>query len=170
MARPHDEPDRHLTVVYLDEAPGGAFETRPDGRARITQRNETFVPHALAIRAGTTVDFPNEDETYHNVFSLSKARRFDLGRYEAGKSKPVRFDTPGIVRVFCDIHSHMSAFVLVFNHAFFDSADATGRYDITGVPAGRYTVSAWNDGLVRESRGVTVPEGGGTVELDFVLR
>ena len=83
------------------------------------QRNETFVPHLLAVTVGTTVDFPNNDRTYHNVFSLSKAQRFDLGRYAAGRSKAVRFDRPGVVRVFCDIHSHMNAFILVFTHRFF---------------------------------------------------
>ena len=79
------------------------------------QRNETFLPRLLAVQTGTTVDFPNSDSTYHNVFSLSRARRFDLGRYAAGKTKSVRFDRPGVVRVFCDIHSHMSAFIVVFN-------------------------------------------------------
>src|SRR5688572_32493520 len=73
------------------------------------QRNERFVPHLLAVMVGTFVDFPNSDLTYHNVFSLSRAKRFDLGRYAAGKSKGVRMDRPGVVRVFCDIHSHMNA-------------------------------------------------------------
>ena len=91
------------------------------------QRNETFVPHVLAIVAGTTVDFPNNDQTYHNVFSLSKTKSFDLGRYAVGRSKSVRFDRPGIVRVFCDIHSHMSAFILVFAHRYFSVVDDDGR-------------------------------------------
>ncbi|HEY7445397.1 MAG TPA: carboxypeptidase regulatory-like domain-containing protein [Vicinamibacterales bacterium] len=165
-----DRPDRMDSVIYLENAPAGAFEERPAGRARMTQRNETFLPYVLAIRGGTTVDFPNEDQTYHNVFSLSKVRRFDLGRYAAGKTKQVRFDQPGIVRVFCDIHSHMSAFILVFNHQFFDTTNADGRYNIPTVPPGKYTVNAWNDGEVRDSRTVVVPEHGGTVEVDFALR
>jgi plastocyanin len=165
-----DRPDRMDSVIYLENAPAGAFEERPAGRARMTQRNETFLPYVLAIRGGTTVDFPNEDQTYHNVFSLSKVRRFDLGRYAAGKTKQVRFDQPGIVRVFCDIHSHMSAFILVFNHQFFDTTNADGRYNIHTVPPGKYTVNAWNDGEVRDSRTVVVPEHGGTVEVDFALR
>jgi len=170
MPRPHDQPDRTTSVVYLESAPAAAFEDRPAGRAQMTQRNETFVPHVLAIRAGATVDFPNEDHTYHNVFSLSKTQRFDLGRYAAGQSKPVRFDRPGIVRVFCDIHSHMSAFVLVFSHRFFDTTEPDGRYEIPAVPPGKYTVIAWNDGAVRDSHAVTVPEQGGAIELDFVIR
>ncbi len=165
-----DPGERSPTVVYLDKAPAGAFDERPSERTRMTQRRETFLPHVLAIRAGTTVDFPNEDQTYHNVFSLSKARRFDLGRYAAGKSKPVRFDQPGIVRVFCDIHSHMSAFILVFNHRYFDETDAAGRYEIPAVPPGTYTVVAWHDGAVRATETATVPALGGSAELNLELR
>ena len=87
--------DRPRSVVYLESAPRGAFEQTEPGRAVMDQRNETFVPHVLAITTGTTVDFPNSDRIYHNVFSLSKAARFDLGRYAAGQSKSVRFDRPG---------------------------------------------------------------------------
>src|SRR5437762_1374944 len=122
------------------------------------QRDETFVPHVLAIVAGTTVDFPNNDETYHNVFSLSRARSFDLGRYAAGRSKSIRFDRPGIVRVFCDIHSHMSAFILVFNHPFFAMTDAEGRYRIENIPPGSYNVVAWNEGLASEPRVAVIPD------------
>ena len=132
------------------------------------QRNETFLPNVLAITVGTVVDFPNNDSTYHNVFSLSQPRRFDLGRYAQGRSKSVRFDRPGIVRVFCDIHSHMSAFIIVFNHRYFDTTDAEGRYRIDGIPPGSYSVAAWHDGATRDTRTVTVPESG-TVELDFVV-
>src|SRR4029078_13654909 len=104
---PHDHSDTSRAVVYLETAPNGAFENREPARTRMDQRNETFVPHVLAIEVGTLVDFPNNDITYHNVFSLSKTKRFDLGRYANGHSKAVRFDRPGIVRVFCEIHSHM---------------------------------------------------------------
>jgi plastocyanin len=169
MAAHHAVPDRRRTVVYLDTAPRGAFELREGARAVMDQRNETFVPHVLAVAAGTVVDFTNNDRTYHNVFSFTKGSRFDLGRYGRGRSKSVRFDRPGIVRVFCDIHSHMSAFILVFGHRFFAVTDAMGRYQIDGVPPGTYTLVAWNDGQARESRTVTVPETAG-VEADFVLK
>jgi hypothetical protein len=92
--------------------------------------------------------------------SRSKAKRFDLGRYAAGKSKSVRFDRPGVVRVFCDIHSHMNAFVLVFSHPFFDVTDEDGRFRIVNVPAGSYTVIGWYEGDQRVSRVVTVAPGG----------
>ena len=125
---PRDVPDLLRSVVYLESAPRGAFEMNEGGRVAMDQRNETFVPHVLAIMTGTTVDFPNSDAFYHNVFSLSKIARFDLGRYAAGRSRAVRFDKPGIVRVFCDIHSHMNAFILVFSHRYFTMTDAESRY------------------------------------------
>jgi plastocyanin len=166
-------PDAPRSVVYLESAPAAAFDEVEPQHATMDQRNETFVPHVLAVTVGTTVDFPNSDNTYHNVFSLSKTKRFDLGRYAAGQYKSVRFDRPGIVRVFCEIHSHMSAFILVFNHHYFAVTAPDGRYQISAVPPGRYTLNAWNEGEVRESRQVTVPEEGAgppVVEADFVLR
>lgn len=161
--------ERQMSVVYLETAPRGAFAENEPGLAVMDQRNETFVPHVLAITTGTTVTFPNSDRIYHNVFSLSKTKPFDLGRYAVGRSKSVRFDRPGIVRVFCDIHSHMSAFILVFSHPFFDVTDGSGRYRIEDVPPGTYTLVAWNEGVTSESRQVTVTDGGST-EADFTLR
>ncbi len=136
-----DAPDRYRSVVFLEEAPQGAFEDSDRSPAVLDQRNEAFHPYVLAIMAGATVDFPNSDRIYHNVFSYSKARRFDLGRYPQGRSKSVRFDRPGIVRVFCDIHAHMSAFILVFAHPYFAATDAERRYRIARVPAGTYRLS-----------------------------
>jgi len=164
-----DFTDRLRSVVYLETAPRAAFEQIDPAHAVMDQRNETFVPHLLAITTGTTVDFPNSDRIYHNVFSLSKTKTFDLGRYAAGRSQAVRFDRPGIVRVFCDIHSHMNAFILVFNHRFFDVTDADGRYHIDNIPPGTYNVIAWNEGLASEPRSASVPDGGST-ELDFQPR
>jgi plastocyanin len=162
--------NRRRAVVYFEAAPRGAFEDRESARVSLDQRRETFVPHVLAITAGTTVDFPNHDRTYHNVFSLSKAKRFDLGRYAAGTSKSVRFDRPGIVRVFCDIHSHMNASILVFGHRFFAVTDDQGRYEIDRVPAGTYMLSAWFEGAVREQRSLTVTAETRAIDLDFTVR
>lgn len=167
MARPMTE--RQMSVVYLATAPRGAFEQDESKDAVMDQRNETFVPHVLAITAGTTVQFPNSDRIYHNVFSLSKPRPFDLGRYAVGRSKSVRFDKPGVVRVFCDIHSHMNAFILVFSHPFFSVTDAAGRFRIDNIPPGTYTLVAWNEGVTSESQVVTVADGE-PAEIDFVLR
>jgi len=103
------------------------------------------------------------------VFSLSKVRPFDLSRYAAGRSKQIKFDRPGIVRVFCEIHSHMSAFILVFNHPFFAVTDPDGRYRIDNVPPGTYSVVAWNEGVTSEAKAAMVPDGG-VSELDFTVR
>jgi plastocyanin len=162
--------DRRRAVVYFESAPQPAFEEGGDMHATMKQENETFVPHLLAIRVGTTVDFPNGDPFFHNVFSLSSAKRFDLGRYARGHSKSVRFDEPGIVRVFCDIHSHMNAFILVFSHRFFAVTDDQGRYRIDRVPPGTYSVVAWYEGIQQQTRPVTITGDGKTVETDFTLR
>lgn len=166
------EPDRRRSVVYLETAPRPAFDPGDDRRARMNQRNQRFDPHVLAITAGTVVDFPNSDNTYHNVFSLSKVKPFDLGRYAAGRSGNVKFDKPGIVRVFCDIHSNMSAFILVFAHRFFAVTDDDGRYRLADVPPGTYTVVVWNETVHGESprRMVTVGDAGGEVDADFTIR
>jgi plastocyanin len=164
----HDEPpEPSVSVVYLERAPRGAFSELDERRARMDQRGERFVPHVLAITVGSVVDFPNNDATYHNVFSLSDTRTFDLGRYAAGHSKAVSFDRPGIVRVFCDIHSHMNAFILVFAHRYFAMTDADGRFHIDNVPPGTYNVTMWNEAWPSESRQVTVPETGGDVDVNF---
>ena len=160
--------DRRRAVVYLETAPRGAFDDTAPRRARLDQRNEMFVPHVIAIQVGTTVDFPNNDSTYHNVFSLSRTKPFDLGRYAVGKSKAVTFDRPGIVRVFCDIHSHMNAWILVFAHPFFAVTDADGRFRIEGIPPGTYTVAIWNEAATAESRTVVV-SAGSEADVGFTL-
>jgi plastocyanin len=169
-AHAQDPQDLLRSVVYLESAPSAAFADVEPQRATMDQRNEMFIPHVLAVVVGTTVDFPNSDNTYHNVFSISKTKSFDLGHYAAGRSKAVRFDRPGIVRVFCEIHSHMSAFILVFSHRYFAVTAPDGRYQIGRVPPGHYTLDAWNEGAVRETRQIAVTEEGGVVEADFTLR
>jgi plastocyanin len=165
-SRPAVADERRRGVVYLERAPRSAFGDPEPGRATMDQRDERFVPHLLAVQVGTIVDFPNSDETFHNVFSLSRTRRFDLGRYAAGRSKSVRMDRSGVVRVFCDIHPHMSAFILVFAHPFFDVTDDDGRFVIEGVPPGAYTVVGWYEGEARVTRALSVSAGAWTeVEL-----
>ena len=167
-----DSRDRRRSVVYLESVPRGAFDPAEARRARMDQRNERFEPHVLAVTAGTWVDFPNGDKTYHNVFSLSKTREFNLGRYAAGRSKAVRFEQPGIVRVFCEIHSHMSAFIIVFAHRYYAVTDQDGRYRLEGVPAGTYTLAVWNETVHGDPprRIVTIGESGTDVEADFTIR
>ena len=158
---------RNKTVVYLQQGPLGAFESN-ESRAILDQRNETFTPYVLPVQVGTIVHFPNNDEVFHNVFSLSSTKRFDLGRYAQGSSKSILFDRPGVVRLFCDIHSHMSAFVIVFSHRFFTTTDDEGRYSIEDVPPGQYTLIAWADGEIRASTSIDVLRDE-TARADFVV-
>ena len=162
---PHDAVDRRTAVVYLDFAPRQAFEAMPVRRARMDQRREQFSPHVLAVTVGTVVDFPNNDLLFHNVMSLAPGNAFDLGRYPKGQSRSVRFDTPGIVPIICDIHAHMNAYVLVFSHPFFSVTDVLGRYTLANVPAGTHTVKVWSELGAVEPRRVTV--GAGVVDADF---
>jgi plastocyanin len=106
------------------------------------QQNKTFIPFILPVQTGTVVEFPNLDPLYHNVFSYSRAKRFDLGRYDEGKSKTVKFDQPGVVDVFCEIHDNMHAYVLVLDSPWFTQVSANGNYSLD-VPAGDYKVYAW---------------------------
>lgn len=161
---------RPPSVVYLELRPPTADAAPVPGRAVLDQRDEAFVPSVLAITVGSTVEFPNSDPTYHNVFSLSKPKRFDLGRYPRGQSRSVRFDKPGIVRVFCELHSHMSAWILVFAHPYFATTDLEGRFRIDGVPSGSYQLAVWNAGSVRIRRELTVPAEGETVVPNLRVR
>jgi plastocyanin len=166
--RQQDAVDRQTSVVYLENMPRGMAGEFIERHARLDQRGERFVPHIVAIGVGGTVDFPNSDPTFHNVFSLSDVRSFDLGRYATGKSKTVKFDKPGVVRVFCDIHAHMSAFIFVFAHPYFAVTDAQGRFRIDGVPPGTHNLVLWNETIDPETRQVTVGEGG-EVEVNFTV-
>ena len=119
-----------------------------------------FSPRVLAIQVGTTVEFPNRDPIYHNVFSVSPAKRFDLGKYAQGHSRRVRFDKPGLVNVYCDIHSDMAAWVYVVPHHVFAQASASGRFALPDVPAGHYTLVAWHPDHGEKTFEVDVPAKG----------
>ena len=142
--------DRRRSVVYLDPAPRAAFDAREEPHARLDQRDETFVPHVLAIVAGhapstsrtTTAPITTSSRSRRRAASISAAT-------PPGTRKSIRFDRPGIVRVFCDIHSHMSAFILVFAHRYFAVTDDDGRYHIDNVPPGTYNVVAWNEAMAQ---------------------
>ena len=134
--------DRSDVVVFI-ETTGHEKSSPPEENPRIIQRNFEFQPTVLPVIVGTTVDFPNEDITFHNVFSRSKTKPFDLGLYERGTSKSATFDNTGLVRIFCNIHRSMVAYVLVLNNRYFSTTDTEGRYLISDIPAGNYTLVAW---------------------------
>ena len=139
------------TVVWLD-APNAP--ARPaTGRAVLDQRNLSFNPHVLVVRVGTTVDFPNNDRVFHNVFSFRDGKRFDLGMYPVGALLRVTFDQPGLSRIFCNIHPGMAAYVMSVDSPYFARADEQGAFTIAAVPAGSYTYHAWRPGAAKELTG-----------------
>ncbi len=149
------------TVVWLD-APLSA--ARPDTRrAVLDQRNLSFTPHVLAVRVGTTVDFPNNDRVFHNVFSFRDGKRFDLGMYPVGALLRVTFDQPGLSRIFCNIHPNMAAYVMTIDSPYFAVADEAGAFTIAALPAGRYTYHAWRPGTVQELTGTWTAADGSMV-------
>jgi len=135
----------------------------------LTQKDAMFKPHVLPVFVGTTVRWPNEDDIFHNVFSVSETRPFDLGLYKGNPTeKAVPFDKPGRVDVFCSIHSHMHCVVLVLENPYFAVTDSRNRYAIAHVPPGAYTLKAWHERLPPEVKDITVPEHG-DVKVDFTL-
>jgi plastocyanin len=143
------QPPSAQTVVWL--APlGAAAEATPLApmHATLAQKNKMFEPHLLVITRGSTVDFPNRDPWFHNVFSLFNGKRFDLGLYEAGSSRTVHFDREGVSFIFCNIHPEMSAVVVVLGSPYFALTNKQGEFDISGVPAGRYMMHVWNEGAM----------------------
>ena len=134
------------SVVWL--APVGSAANSaplPPMHGVLTQRNKTFEPHLLVVTRGSTVDFPNRDPWFHNVFSLFNGKRFDLGLYEAGTSRTVHFDREGISFIFCNIHPEMSAIVVVLGSPYFATTNKEGEFSIAGVPTGRYVLHVWNE-------------------------
>jgi plastocyanin len=149
--------DRSGVVVYLENVPGAPAAA---GKREIRQKNLTFTPGLMVIVKGTTVEFPNDDKVFHNVFSVSKAARFDLGLYKSGDSKAVTFREAGVVDVYCNIHPHMVAKIKVLDNGFYAVTGADGSFQIKNVPAGTYPIVAWPS-HGQEARGeVTVTAGG----------
>jgi len=162
------EDERVNVVIYLKSTPA-ITAVQASGKApQIKQMGETFVPHVLPIVQGTTVDFPNQDPIFHNVFSLSGTKSFDLGRYPKGDSRSVTFEQTGIVPVFCHLHSNMSAIVLVLDNPFFSMPDVEGQYRIENIPAGTYTIVGWHERSEPVEQQVEVLPGQ-SVELNIVI-
>jgi plastocyanin len=154
-----------LAVVYLE----GSFPKKNSAvEKQMMQRDLNFVPALLPVQTGTKVAFPNLDDTYHNIFSFSPAKRFDLGRYR-GDERPIPsvvFDVPGLVTVRCDIHEHMRALILVLDTPHFALSDAEGRFRLNGLPAGRYKLKAWLSSRVTLERPVELA-GGSTLSVNL---
>jgi plastocyanin len=139
------------TIVYAEALDGGRVQP---GQFKMEQKNKTFVPHVLAVPAGSTVAFPNDDLIFHNVFSSSRPNPFDLGLYRAGTSQTRTFATPAVYHVFCNIHPQMSAVILVVPTSYITEADTEGNYRLD-LPAGRYRVTVWSERAESSSTEVT---------------
>jgi len=111
------------------------------------QRDVKFFPRVLAVPVGSTVDFLNNDKTFHNVFSLSEAKKFDFGLYSPGRSRSVTFEKPGVVKILCHVHPHMEAFIVVKEHPFLGVTDNRGNYQLDNVPLGKYRLEIWHPEL-----------------------
>ena len=156
-------------VVWLTDLSGKAAAApinfvRPLNRLRLAQHNKSFEPHLLVVPVGVAVEFPNLDPFFHNVFSLFEGKRFDLGLYEAGTTRNVTFDRPGISYIFCNIHSEMSAVVIALETPYYGLANPRGEILISDVPSGRYVLHVWHESSLPETlngltREITVSQG-----------
>jgi plastocyanin len=154
-----------VAVIYLD----GSF-AKPISlpMKQVVQKNLTFVPSLLPVQVGTRVEFPSLDDTYHNIFSYSPAKRFDLGRYRPDE-RPIPsqvFDTPGLVTLRCDIHEHMRGLILVLDTPYFVMTETDGRFRLRGLPSGHYTLKAWINSRLTRERAVELKDGE-TLHVDF---
>jgi plastocyanin len=156
--------ERTHTVVYLE----GEFPATPSITKDMPQENRAFGPDLVVVPVGSSVSFPNMDPIFHNVFSLSKAKSFDLGNYSKGQTRSVKFTKPGIVLVNCRLHTNMSAVVVVTPNRFYASPDEKGRFTVPDVPAGKYTVIAWHKAAGFLRKEVTVVNGAPS-NVDFFV-
>lgn len=142
MTKRGQNPVVNETLVWLD--PAGKTYKKPPAAFTMTTRSKTFLPHVVAVPAGSTISFPNEDPIAHNLFSLTPGNTFDFGLYRKGAGKTHKFATPGTVNVYCNVHPTMSAVVHVMSTPYYGFADPNGNYSFE-VPAGKYRVTAWNE-------------------------
>ena len=141
-ARVAGGPTEHA-VVWLEAS--GPSVAAPQ-KVVLDQRNLAFAPFVLAVRVGTSVEFPNNDRVFHNVFSFRDGKKFDLGIYPTGSAKRIVFDKPGLARLFCNIHPNMAAYVMALDSPYFAVSNEKGAFTISGVPPGTYTYHAWRPG------------------------
>ena len=159
------QPELKNVVIYFNSLP--AAKAAPM-QVSIAQKDEQFSPHMVAVTVGSSVAFPNEDPFFHNVFSLSREAAFNLGRYPSGSSRSRTFTRPGIVKVFCEIHSHMSAVIRVFDHGFFTVPKEDGSFSIDDVPPGDHTLVAWHERIGERRDRVAIRPGAATT-INFTL-
>lgn len=157
QAGPRPEP---RAVIYLENEKTASMPLRANATGELQQKDLQFIPPILPIQVGGAVSFPNLDSTFHNVFSYSPAKTFDLGRYKKGEAPPVQtFETPGVVQVFCEVHEHMRATILVLETPFYTTAAPDGAFSIPDVPRGKYRLVIWNNPRDQQTVEVEVKSG-----------
>ncbi len=156
--------ERERVAIYVEDIRAAA----PSVTVELGQRNRKFTPEVVVVPAGSTVSFPNFDPLFHNVFSLAKAKPFDLGNYPQNQTRTVTFHTPGVVPVFCHLHPNMSAAVVVAPSQWAVKPGADGSFVLRGVPPGHHTVVAWHRSAGYFRKQVEVPPSG-EVRLDFTI-
>ncbi len=136
--------DASGVVIWL-EAPGISSGKPARQRLRMDQRGKRFIPHLLVVERGAEVDFPNSDPYFHNVFSVFNGKRFDLGLYASGESRPVLFNRAGVSQIFCNIHPQMSAVIVTVDTPYFAQSDQSGNVNLSDIPEGRYQLNVWHE-------------------------
>jgi len=160
----HKPPSPAPFVVWLEGPPSAKAEGKT---AEMLQEGLEFRPKVLAVQAGTVVRFPNADDIQHNVLSYSTAKTFDLGRYSKGESREAVFDRPGVVDLGCEVHPHMSGYIVVVDHPHFALAKEDGSFAIPKVPPGAYTLVAWKEGFEPARRPIEVGAAGATLDVQI---
>jgi len=160
-------------VISLEGIPPFSEKNPPPAASQqqvtMAQRDQKFLPHVLPVVVGTTVNFPNDDKVWHNIYSASKIKKFDLGLYGPGKSKTVTFDTPGVVRILCNVHPTMDAYIVVEDHPNFASPDTRGNYRFEGIPLGSYHLQIWHPSLGVKTESFTLERAGEVERIDVKL-
>ena len=154
-------------VVYLT---GGSASPPPLTTAKVDQRDKTFTPHVSVVTRGTTVRFPNDDTVFHNVFAYFQAKKFDLGMYPRGTTKKVTFDKTGLVIILCNVHSYMSAYIMVVDTPYYAVSDDAGRFRLPNVPPGTYTLHGWQESGATLTQTVSVGRGPQTLALSLARK
>jgi len=158
-----------VSVVYVDATAGKTFPA-PTERVVMDQKGLLFQPHVVAVPVGSTVEFLNSDKVAHNIFwpavSGNKKMSHNMGTWPSGQKREFKFDSAGVVPLLCNVHTEMSAYIVVVPTPFFAVTDADGNYKIAGVPEGQYTVTAWHEGMKVQSKPVKVA---GETTADFAL-
>lgn len=168
-------------LVYLTKAPPVSLDFAK-AKYVMDQRNLEFIPHVLPILVGSTVQFPNNDKVDHNVFSMSRTKKFNLGSYKPGEIKTIMFDKPGIVELRCDVHAEMAAYILVMKNPYFTVTNKKGQFEIPdsnylkqvglagviNLPPGKYFLKTWHAKLKTQKKAVVVPANGDVaIQLDL---